>query len=221
MPAVVPAIGLGISAYSAWKNGKAASAALRSQNQMIGQGSAALSGAANTGGALNASSLPAFQQSVDYNSKLLGGNRAMMNQAVAAPAAQITSIYRGAQRGLERSGVRGGERDMAMADLNRERASKLAGLTTGVQGEAANNLGQLSTRGLAIGLNAQTEAANGFGNLAGQQGQNYRFAAGQQAEDMQGVGRGIGELFKVWSNRRHGGVNAPSPIGQNIPVSQV
>lgn len=126
--------------------------------------------------------LNTLQQPAGYWSRLLGGNRAAMAQATAAPRAAITDIYSGAQRGLERSNVRGAARDVASAELNREQAGKIAGLTTGIQPAAAGALSDIGTnmaevggRTSAIGGSLAGQGANIWGNLLGQGFQNRTY----------------------------------------------
>lgn len=95
--------------------------------------------------------MPGVNQSLSYYQTLLGGNRARMAQATAGPRAAITDTYRGAERNLEHSGIQGASRDLASAELNRDRASRIAALTTGVQPAAAAAVGDLSTNILAQG----------------------------------------------------------------------
>lgn len=144
------------------------------------------------------SGLDTLQQPTSYWSKLLGGNRAQMSQATAGARAGITDIYRGAERGIERSGVRGAARDVQKGELNRDRAGKIAGLTTGVQPAAAEALagiggntaqlgGQLSGQGGSL-LGA---SGNIFSDLLGQ-GQKNRQYGRQEGEK---AGGGIGSIL--------------------------
>jgi hypothetical protein len=105
-----------------------------------------------------------------YFDKLLHGNRAAQAQAIAAPTAGVQDVYRGAERGLEKSGVRGAARDVASADLTRGKASQIAGLVTGVQPAAAQTL-------TGIG---QTQQAQGAG-MVGSSNSTYEGLLGQGA----------------------------------------
>src|SRR5215831_4078086 len=105
--------------------------------------------------------LPAIQSGMNYWDTLLRGNRAMMSQATAGARGSITDTYRGAMNSLEHSNVRGAARDQATEELNRDRAGKIAGLTTGVQPEAAQQLSSLGS-----GLTGQgIQQLGGAGNL--------------------------------------------------------
>jgi len=144
-----------------------------------------------------------------YWSKLLGGNRAAMSQATSGARGSITDTYRGAERGLERSGVRGAQRDVAKSELNRDRAGKIAGLTTGVQPIAAQQLGEIgSTTGQlgnqTTGQGAQMAGAGGnlFASLLGQGTANRMY--GRQEGEKAGTGMGR-FLFDILSSRGGGG----------------
>jgi len=118
-----------------------------------------------------------------YYSKLLSGNRALASQAVAAPRAQISDVYRGAERNLERSGVRGAAREVAAGELGRQRAAQISSLITGVQPGAAaalTGIGQNQIQqgaGLAgTGTAATANAGNIFGGLLGEGAANRQYA---------------------------------------------
>ena len=194
MPAIIPAIGLGISAYGAAKNSRAAGKASKAQEGLLQEqaGSARQSRTLGTG--MVQAGMPATQSALSYYGKLLQGNRAAMSQATAGANRQITDVYRGAEAGLERQGVRGGVRQTALAELSRDRAAAVAGLTTGQQGAAADSLAGLGMQLNQTGMMGISGAASQFGSGAqqyGQRAQNYEQAARQ---DWQGVGRGAGEV---------------------------
>jgi hypothetical protein len=209
MPAIVPAIGLAISAYSAYKNSKAAGKAGKAQEGLLNEQAASARQGREIGTGLVKQGMPATSSALSYYSKLLQGNRAMMSQATAGANRQITDVYRGAERGLERQGVRGGERQTALAELNRDRAASIAGLTTGQQGGAASALADIGGQMTSQGISGISGAASQFGSGANAYGQNARYYGGQAQADMAGVGRSAGELGKVgydwWKNRGAGG----------------
>jgi len=136
-------------------------------------------------------------QPTNYYQKLLGGNRALASQAVAAPRGAITDVYRGAERSLEQGGVRGAARDVAKGELGRQRAGQISSLLTGVQpgaAEALTGVGQTQTgqgAGMAgQGIGATGQAGNIFANLLGQGARNREY------------GRSEGEAFM--SGRKEG-----------------
>lgn len=114
----------------------------------------------------------------NFYKTLLTGDRAATGLALAAPTAQITDVYRGAERGLERSGVRGAAKDVAEADLNRQRASQISGLITGVQPAAAGALSAMGESQAGMGSNAVAASSGLNANLL-----NQAFAARKYARD--------------------------------------
>src|SRR3990172_6623730 len=159
IPSIVSAVGGGLAARRAQS-----SAMRRSPEELAALESARTSGMAlqgtagdlrTLGSSLTGQGVPALQQAGSYWSRLLGGNRAQMAQATAGPRAALTDIYRGAERGLAGSTVRGAARDVAQGELIRSRASQIAGLTTGVQPAAAQALQGVGSEFLGKGLGAQ------------------------------------------------------------------
>lgn len=112
--------------------------------------------------------MPAVQQSLDYYKNLLGANgRKGLYSAVAPAAGTIAENYRGATSSLTKN-LRGGERDMGLAELKRQQVGDTARLVSGVQPGAAAALG-----GMGSGLVGQAQSgfagAGGiYGGLAGQ-----------------------------------------------------
>ena len=174
----IPYIIQGASAVASWYSGKKAQerAAQRSPEEQ-----AALGGLQGAAGSLTGSGVPAVGQATNYWSRLLGGNRALQSQATAGPRAALGDVYSGAERSLERQGVRGGERTTALADLSRQRAGAISGLVTGVQPQAASQLGAIGTSSAQLGSGI-------YGNLLGQGYQNRLYARGQGQEAGQGYG---------------------------------
>ncbi|HEX5579104.1 MAG TPA: hypothetical protein VFY43_05500 [Candidatus Limnocylindria bacterium] len=131
-----------------------------------------------------------------YFKTLLSGNRAAMSQAIAGPAAQLTGNYRGAARALDQQGVRGAARDVAVADLNRDRVSKIAGLTTGMQPYAAEQLKSLGETQQALAPGMLGTSGSIYSGLLGQ-GANNRAYARQEGEKtakaIGGLARSAGE----------------------------
>lgn len=142
--------------------------------------------------------LPMLGNAGNYWQTLLQGNRGAMALATAGPRAAITDESRGAARGIERSGARGAVRDLAKAELSRDTFSKLAGLTTGVQPAAAQNLaavgGQIGDLGLGLsrlGYGGQEASANIFSRLLGEGFENRKYARGEGEK----AGKSIGSLI--------------------------
>lgn len=176
------------------------------------------------GHTLTNTGLPAVNSATNYWQTLLGGNRAAMGVATAAPRAAITDQYRGAERGLERSGVRGGVRDLLKGEMSRDRAGDTARLTTGVQPMAAEQLGTLGSNVLGQGTNALGNAGNLWGGLLGE-GFRNRVYARQEGEHAGGslgsmifdILGGLGGKKKIKLPGSLPGIGGPIPGLPNIP----
>jgi len=179
---------------------------------------AALSGASGAAGSLTSAAQPLIGQGTSnlgqagsYYSTLLRGGRASMAEATAGPRAAITDVYRGAERGLEHSNVRGAARDVASADLNRQRASQLSSLVTGVQPGAAAGLAGIG--GSQVGAGAGLAQAGGsiYGGLLNSGFQNRIYGREQGQEFGAGMGGLIFDLLR--GIKRGGGTGGMIPGG--------
>jgi hypothetical protein len=198
MAAAIPITMAGASlgqAYLGSKRSGAEKSALAGQqgiaSQLQGQGQQ-----------LYGAGMPAMRSALNYYSTLLQGNRAAMSQAVAGPTAQLTDMYRGAERNLDRQGIRGGGRDLAQAELGRDRAGQLARLTTGVQPMAAGALGQMGSSAVGQGLGATGAAGGQYGQILGQQFTNRQNTNQMWGDAMGDVG---GAAYDVWKMKSKGG----------------
>ena|SRR5204863_3485698 len=174
-----------------------ANAAKRSPEEQAGLSgeTGAATNLANTGTALTSMGMPAVQGATNYWSTLLRGNRAAQSQATAGPRAQLTDLYRGAKGNLERAGIRGASKDRATEELGRDEASKVAGLTTGVQPMAAEQLGSLGSTTTGQGISATGGAGSLYSNLLGQGFQNRKYARGEGEKAGSSIGNLLGNLF--------------------------
>jgi len=179
---------------------------------------AALRGAQGAAGQLGRFGGQTFQQGQDYTAgpaqyyqSLLGGNRAAANQAIAGPAAQLTGVYRGAERNLDQQGIRGAARDVAAGDLNRDRASKIAGLVTGVQPYAAEQLSALGTGMMTGGAGMLGNSGNIYGSLLGQGAANRAYARNEGEETAKAIGGLSRDVGEVVFKKGKGGTATPPP----------
>lgn len=156
-----------------------------------GMGRAALGGATN------------------YYQRLLGGDKSQLAQAVAPERAALTDTYRGAERGLDRTGAQGAARDIASADLNRDRAGKIGALVSGVRPGAAAALGNLGQAGVQMGIGA-TQGAGGIyaqmlNGLNAKRDLDMRQAATNDANNTslwQNIGKLLVGSYQAYSNPR-------------------
>jgi hypothetical protein len=108
----------------------------------------------------------AYNQTANYFSPMLSGSRSAINQALAPERGQITDTYRGAEKALDASGMRGGMRDLARAELNRDRAGKLSLLGPSARAAAANGMMQVGGAQSQLGATQAGTATNLFGQAA-------------------------------------------------------
>jgi hypothetical protein len=186
--------------------------------------SAAIGGAQNAAGALSTTGsglinqgAPLTSQASNYWATLLGGNRAQMAQATAAPRAAITDVYRGAESNLERSGVRGASRDRATAELGRDRASKIAGLTTGVQPFAAQQLADIGGEQTRLGAGMLGQSGSIWGNLLGQGFQNRAYARHEGEKAGTSIGGFLFDILSGTIGKKFGGGGIPTIPSTTYP----
>lgn len=170
-------------------------AAIANSNKVAGQASDAAAAAIGE-------SKPYLRDAGGYYQTLLHGNRAAMSQAVAPAYAATTDIYRGAERNLQQSGVRGAARDVARGELNRERASKLSGLVTGVQPGAAQALGSLGVEGMRNAAPLYNTAGNMYGNILTAGMRNRQWGDLQGTEAGRAWGGAVGDIFDIFSPKK-------------------
>jgi hypothetical protein len=168
-----------------------------------------------------------LDQSANYFSPLLRGNRAAIDQTLAPERAGITETYRGAGQALEQSGMRGGTRDLATAELNRDKASKLALLPSAARAGAADSMMKLGgEQGQLAGTQANTGAnlfnaatgskgtgAQGYGALL-QSADRREYVQGQNAKEAgTGIGSMIFDAMKSKKGKSSGGLSLPTGSG--------
>ena len=163
--------------------------ALRSSAEDLSQTG---TGLLQTGAGLNAEGAGArgrgtafLGQAAGYYAPILAGNRGAMAAALSPERAQITDIYRGASRGLDRSGVRGADRDLAEAELGRQRAGQLAGLAPVARAGAAQALTGIGAQEQSTGL-----ALTGAGLQASGQGVAAKSAGADSVARVLGASQG-------------------------------
>lgn len=107
-------------------------------------------------------------RATSYYETLLGrGGRGAMESAVAPAAESISDLYGGVSKSLEGSNVRGGVRDMALAEAEREKRGKISRLTAGVQPGAASALGDIGKFQTGTGVGATGASAGIYSDLLG------------------------------------------------------
>ena len=133
---------------------------------------------------------PALGQAAGYFSKLAGGNRATMTQALAPQISDINSVYGGTARTLARF-TRGPTAQVAQAGAEQQRAGQIGNLFSTARTGANQALA-----GIGQGaLSGSTQAAAGAGGVFGQQtGQALQAGIAGGNFGMQ-TGAGVGNLL--------------------------
>jgi len=139
---------------------------------------AAGSGMLDEGASTRAAGMATFNKAnadmnipMNYYRILAGGSRGAMNAALAPEVGAITAAYRGAEGALDRGPARGALRDVAGADIAREKAGKISSLAMGARGNAIQSLAGLAGQQQGMGLQmagiGQQTSALGVGALTG------------------------------------------------------
>lgn len=177
----------------------------------------------NIGASLYGRGAGTLDRPQSYYETLLGrGGRSAMEAAVAPQAENIASTYGGLAKSLEGSYVRGGVRDVALAEANREKAGQISRLTAGVQPAAAGALTDIGKYQVGTGVGATGASGGLYADLLGQGTQNRALnlqskLAGEQIKGS--TGQDIGSLlFQVLSNSGGKGGGSKSIGYRGLPV---
>jgi hypothetical protein len=216
---VVPFIPMIASTVGGIIGGKKAQSAAQQRSpeeqQALGGAQTAATNLNTSGAQLTDTGQDTQRPATSYFDTLLRGNRAQMAGATAAPRAALTDVYRGAGRNLEQSGVRGAQRDVASGELNRQRASQIGSLVTGVQPAAASALTSIGQTQTQQGLGATQAGGSLSANILGQGFQNRKYAR----EEGEKTGKGIGGLlFDVLKGTKLGGGGGSSAFSGIVPA---
>jgi hypothetical protein len=110
---------------------------------------------------------PVAQQGFDYYSRLMGGSKTNAQSLFGPEREMISDTYRGADRGLEQKGLRGGSLDQAKAESSRQKSWQMADLVPKARQAAL-------PQGMSFAQNAmapdQFQAANAAYGNAGMTG---------------------------------------------------
>lgn len=165
----------------------------------------AATGLGRTGTELMGQGAPLLGQAGNYWQTLLRGSRPAMAQATAGPRAALTDIYRGAESNLERSGIRGAQRDVAAAELGRDRAGQIARLTTGMQPLAAQGVSDIGRTLLGTGADMSANSASIWSDLLGEGFENRKYARGEGEKSGKAIGGLIFDILTGTLGKKFGG----------------
>ncbi len=216
VPLITGALSTGASIYSQNKQAKAAKDAatlspagvqaqqgLLKQGGMLNQQAGKLS---QTGDRLLGQGTNDLSRVSEYWRPQLSGDRGAISAALAPDIAGINDVYRGAGRSLDRSPVRGAQRDQQAGELRRQQAGQIALLPSQQRAKAAEAMSGLGSQFLGtgaglLGQGAQTygQAGQAFASVYGGErgaatsGQAQMLQQGQQ--NNQAFQTGAGNMF--------------------------
>lgn len=148
--------------------------------------------------------MPQLQQAGRYFSTMARGNKAAMTQALAPDIENLQSVYGGTARTLARF-LRGPEKDVQMAELERERAGQIGSLFRAARPAANTALANLGMQTAGMATGGAGTAGSIFGQQAGQ-AQASRFGgANLQSQAGEDFGSLIFNLLKMYSKSGRGG----------------
>lgn len=207
MPVVpfVPLIGAGISGVSKLlgnrKKGSSGADQLAAQQASLANQQAAQSAQLFRAG------MPLVNQSGNYWGRILGGDRATMRASVAPEASEITDLYKGAERNLERSNLVGPARDYAAGELARERTGRIASLIPLARRAAAGEGANLGTTLLGEGRNNLSSASSTLGSLVEGQRKQDAYNNEQSYNFGQNLAGLVTDVYKAWPRKGDSGAS--------------
>jgi hypothetical protein len=209
----------GIALAGYLSNRKKQKAAEAQQQQVFGGASGVSDTLSRSGTDLTQLGMGPTQRALSYYDTLLHGNRAAQAQVTAAPRGAITDTYRGATQGLEQSGVRGAARDEATANLNRDRAGKIASLVSGVQPMAANAVGSMGQSLIGEGSQRLGSAGEIWGGLFGQAAKNQLAAQQHSDQTNAQIGSFLFDILNGSGGKTAGGGGGMYRAGPKTPYT--
>jgi alpha-D-ribose 1-methylphosphonate 5-triphosphate synthase subunit PhnG len=200
----IPYIASGIAtAYGAWRAHKDSQQAQQQAQPLIDAQTGLAKQQAGQGKDLFNFGMPQLQKAAGYYGSLLTGNRAAVQTTLAPTIAQMSDVYKGAERNLSRQAP-GAGRDEASAALSAQRAGQIGMLPIQARAGAAEAVANLGQTGVSGGT-ASTNAASGiYGNLLGDQFRRQEASNAQQYQLGQNLSKILGDFLKAWKERNAG-----------------
>ena len=211
MPAI-PIIGLGIGAYSAYKQAKSQGKIADAQTQMMNRQSGLANEISTMGKSQMQMGQPAMQKAMQYYMTLAGGGRGAMNAAMAPERGQMAESYRGAEQGMMARMAPGASREKAIAEMYRSKAGQMGTMPfmarQNAMGQLAGMGGQMMDRGGNL-MGAASNAMSGA-SATGARVSDSRAASGNAYGDL--ITQGTKAATGIWDwrkNRQGGGQPGP------------
>lgn len=184
--------------------GKKTSGPSKQQNAAMTANTQAITGLQNAatpflqrGGAMADQGMGYLNNAGQYYRQILGSRQAA-NAALAPETASVLDYYRGAEGKTQRT-LRGGSRDYALAELDRQKVGQIAGMVPLARRDAAAQIGNLGGTALSAGAAYGGEGGNllmGAGQLTGDMFRNATTLENQANQGGKAWGGAIFDIVK-------------------------
>ncbi len=204
MPAI-PIIGLGVSAYSAYKQGKAASKAAKAQEGIANKQSALAQELQSQGKGQFDAGQPALSKAMQHYMNLATGGRGAINSELAPEKGQAEESYRGAEQGINAQLAPGPSRDRAIAELYRSKASSFGMMPFMARQNAFKGLEGMGNAAMNRGVSlygGSSSALGGASNSMQQAGENNANAWSAYGSVAANAGKAAQGAYDWYKNRQ-------------------
>jgi len=150
-----------------------------------------------------------LQQAGQYYGNIMGNRRAA-TEALAPETTTALEYYRGAGNKTKRT-MTGGSRDMAVAELDRQKVGQLAGMLPAARRAAAEGLGNIGGTAISGGTGMTGQAADLYGTAADIGGQQFQQASDIRAQQQAGGKSWGGAAYDILQNTKGGGKKGKKP----------
>lgn len=140
---------------------------------------------------------PGFDRAQSYFTRLATGDRATMGAELAPDISAINDVYSGAARSMSRF-LRGPEKDVQTAELERERTGKIASLFRDARPNAVARLLDFSTGQANMGTGLLRSSASIYGGIADRATMNRLGAEQDEADAGEAFGTTLSDLFRFY-----------------------
>jgi hypothetical protein len=138
---------------------------------------------------------PGLVQSEDFYQNLASGDPAAIMKAIAPTAQAASSSAAGAKANIEANSPAGGEKNLALEQVDVNRGAQVSQAASGATLAAPNALGQIAGQGIGEGISSagaatgSLSAANqGFGQMQSQQFQGQQLQMEQKGQTLGALG---------------------------------
>jgi|SRR5579863_918347 len=140
---------------------------------------------------------PGLQQSNAFYEALASGSPNLISAVTAPAAQQVTAASAGAKQNILNTTPAGGERNLALQQVDVNQGAQLGSLASQGYTGAFNALGQLGGQGVGLGQGAASTAISA-GSAAGQQYSNLvNEHIQQKGQTLGAIGGGIGDVASL------------------------